>query len=94
MDDTRIEWIKVKLEEGLQSIHDPSVFEEFITRDEGKNETLLQEFLNNISRKANTLLFYTEEKEEEEEVEVEIGTCKQYSILCFILLREYFAIDY
>lgn len=73
MDDTRIEWIKVKLEEGLQSLNDASIFEEFITRDDGKNETLLQDFLNNISREANTLLFYTEQKEEEEEIEVEIG---------------------
>ena len=75
MDDTRIEWIKVKLEEGLRNVNDPSVFEEFITREEGKNETLLQDFLNNISREANTLLFYTEQREEEEELEIEIGIC-------------------
>ena len=73
MDDTRIEWIKVKLEEGLESLNDPSIFEEFITREDGKNETILQDFLNNISREANTLLFYTEQNEEEEEIEVEIG---------------------
>ena len=78
MDDTRIEWIKVKLEAGLEKLYDSSIFEEFITREDAKNETLLQDFLNNNAREANTLLFYTEEREEEEEIEVEIGksTCE------------------
>ena len=83
MDDTRIEWMKVRLEEGLPSLRESSIFEEFIVREDGKNETTLQDFLNNVSKEGSAVLFYCEEKEEEEEIEVEIGKAKQV-ILCTV----------
>ena len=79
MDDTRIEWIRNKIYDGLR-ITDPSVFDSLLNRDDGRNDTILTDFLNNtgaISSKASTegksVVFYISEVEEEEEVEIEIG---------------------
>ncbi len=74
MDDTRIEWMKAKLEFGLKALKNPAVFEEFITREDGKNELDLQNFLNNPSNEGTSVLFFVNDREEEEEIEVEIGT--------------------
>ncbi len=74
MDDTRIEWMKGKLEISIKALENPSVFEEFITRNDGKNEVDLQSFLNNSSSDGGSaILFFVADKEEEEEIEVEIG---------------------
>ena len=75
MDDTRIEWMKVKLEANLKALTNPAVFEDFITREEGINESNLQDFLNKkvAASEGASVLFYAEDREEEEEIEVEIG---------------------
>ena len=71
--DDRIEWMKLKLEEGLPILKDSAIFEEFITREDGNNESILQSFLNNKTDERG-VFFYSEEREEEEEIEVEIGS--------------------
>ncbi len=70
--DDRIEWMKLKLEEGLPILKNSAIFEEFITREDGNNESILESFLNNKTDERG-VMFYSEEKEEEEEIEVEIG---------------------
>ena len=82
MDDTRIEWIRNKIYDGLR-ITDVDIFEFFLTTSEGVNENKLLEFLNTaVVGEGKSVVFYVTEEEEEVEEEVEIG------IVCIIAMFE------
>lgn len=72
MDDTRIEWMRNKMYLGL-GISDPEVFEDLITREDGKYENEILRFLNETPKEGCSMIFYSMLKEEEEEIEVEAG---------------------
>ena len=72
MDDPRIEWIRNKVYFGV-GITDAEVFEDLLTRDEGRNESEMLKFLNEDPKEGCCLLFYSMLREEEEEIEVEAG---------------------
>jgi len=79
MDDTRIEWMRNKVYCSL-GISDPEVFEDLVTRDEGKNESEMLRFLNEDPKEGCSLLFYSMLREEEEEIEVEAGLLRQNNL--------------
>lgn len=80
MEDTRIEWMRNKVYCSL-GITDPEVFEDLLTRDEGKNEGEILRFLNEDPKDGCSLLFYSTLREEEEEIEVEAGRKMTFSTL-------------
>ena len=73
MDDTRIEWMRNKVYLGL-GITDPEVFEDLLSREDGRYENEILKFLNETPKEGCTVIFYAMLKEEEEEIEVEAGT--------------------
>lgn len=89
MDDTRIEWMRNKMYLGL-GITEPEVFDDLLTREDGKYENEILKFLNETPKEGCAMIFYSMQKEEEEEIEVEAGmftSCKirfpSGAILCF-----------
>lgn len=74
MDDTRIEWMRNKVYLSL-GITDPEVFEDLLTREEGRHNSEILKFLNEDPKEGCALIFYCMLKEEEEEIEVEAGKC-------------------
>lgn len=54
-------------------ISDPEVFEDLITREDGKYENEILRFLNETPKEGCSMIFYSMLKEEEEEIEVEAG---------------------
>lgn len=52
-------------------ITDPDVFEDLLTREDGKYENQILKFLNETPKEGCTIIFYSMLKEEEEEIEVE-----------------------
>lgn len=72
MDDTRIEWMRNRIYLSL-GITDLEVFEDLLTREEGRYESEILRFLNDDPKEGCSLIFYYMLKEEEEEIEVEAG---------------------
>ena len=73
MDDYRIVWFKKQVYRSL-AIKDEDLFNNFVTRDDGKlSNELKQELDSSASKHAPAILFYLGEREEEEEVEVVEG---------------------
>lgn len=73
MDDYRIVWFKEQVSRSL-AIKDDDIFNNFMTRDDGKFSNELKQQLDSESSKhAPAILFYLGEREEEEEVEVVEG---------------------
>ena len=73
MDDYRIMWFKEQVYRSL-AIKEEDIFNDFMTRDDGKFSTELKKDLDsNSSKHAPAILFYLGEPEEEEEVEVVEG---------------------
>ena len=72
MDDTRIEWMRNKMYLGL-GITDPEVFDDLLSREDGRYENEILKFLNETPKEGCTMIFYSKLKEEEEEIEVEAG---------------------
>ena len=72
MDDVRIEWIRNEVYLALE-IGDTEVFEDFLNRDDGVNESLIEKYLNETPTEGTALILHSQVVEEEEEVEIEIG---------------------
>ena len=73
MNDYRIVWFKEQVYRSL-AIKEEEIFENFLTRDDGKFSNELKQQLDSESSKhAPAILFYLGEREEEEEVEVVEG---------------------
>lgn len=72
MDDVRIEWIRDEVYLALE-IADREVFEDFLHREDGINESLMQKYLNETPEEGTALILHSKVVEEEEEIEVEIG---------------------
>ena len=79
MDDTRIEWMRNKVYLGL-GITDPEVFDDLLTREDGRYENEILKFLNENPKEGCTMIFYSLLKEEEEEIEVEAGMFTSWKV--------------
>lgn len=79
MDDTRIEWMRNKMYLGL-GITDPEVFDDLLSREDGRYENEILKFLNETPKEGCTMIFYSKLKEEEEEIEVEAGKFMSYRL--------------
>ena len=79
MDDTRIEWMRNKVYLGL-GITDPEVFDDLLSREDGRYENEILKFLNENPKEGCTMIFYSMLKEEEEEIEVEAGMFRSWKI--------------
>lgn len=55
-------------------ITDPEVFDDLLSREDGRYENEILKFLNETPKEGCTIIFYSQQKEEEEEIEVEAGT--------------------
>ena len=85
MDDNRFLWLRDKVFASLDII-ESDVFEEFIGREDGENESKLAKFLNQTEEDEDyALIFHKELKEEEIEVQIELSKQKN-------ILRTFFAI--
>jgi len=82
MDDTRIEWMRNKMYLGL-GITDPEVFDDLLSREDGRYENEILKFLNETPKEGCTMIFYSKLKEEEEEIEVEAGKFRSYNWVLF-----------
>uniref|UniRef100_A0A8C0KP17 Dynein axonemal heavy chain 10 n=1 Tax=Canis lupus dingo TaxID=286419 RepID=A0A8C0KP17_CANLU len=88
MDDLRVLWMRDRVYAAF-GLTDPELFEELLSRDDGKVEDLILHFLNQTSEEegASTLFFYRrvqpEEVEVEVEVEVEIGEPPRFLVPTF-----------
>ena len=58
-------------------ITDPEVFDDLLSREDGRYENEILKFLNETPKEGCTIIFYSQLKEEEEEIEVEAGTCTE-----------------
>jgi len=77
MDDLRFEWLRNRIYESLD-VHQKDAFEELLSRDDGKAEILISEFLDEAADDdQRPLIFYKVVLEQDEQVEVECGrsTC-------------------
>ena len=77
MDDFRYLWIRDRVYAGLNILETESgVFDEFLTRDDGENETLISKFLTrNVDEEDDgALIFHKLLNEEEIEVQIELST--------------------
>ena len=54
-------------------ITDPEVFDDLLSREDGRYENEILKFLNETPKEGCTIIFYSKMKEEEEEIEVEAG---------------------
>ena len=54
-------------------ITDPEVFDDLLSREDGRYENEILKFLNETPKEGCTIIFYSKLKEEEEEIEVEAG---------------------
>lgn len=73
MDDYRIVWFKQQVYHSL-AIKEDDIFNNFLTRDDGKfSNELKQELDSESSKHAPAILFYLGERDEEVEVEVVEG---------------------
>ncbi|XP_078523750.1 dynein axonemal heavy chain 10 isoform X2 [Lissotriton helveticus] len=73
MDDRRVQWLRDRVYAAF-SLSDPTCFEDLLTRNDGKNEQRILEFLEESSpeEQAITLLFYRTVQKEQVEVEITI----------------------
>jgi len=73
MDDLRIEWLRSRVCDSLDVPH-KDAFDELLSRDNGKAELMISEYLNETTDDTKRpLIFYTLVLEQDEEVEVECG---------------------
>ena len=72
MDDTRVEWMRNKVYDGLRLVNE-DIFENCLSRENGANESILTEFLNTSSIEGKSVVFFVTEVAEEEQIEVEQG---------------------
>lgn len=61
-------------------ITDPEVFDDLLTREDGRYENEILKFLNETPKEGCTMIFYSMLKEEEEEIEVEAGMCTNHKL--------------
>ena len=54
-------------------ITDTEVFDDLLSREEGRHENEILKFLNETPKDGCAMIFYSKLKEEEEEIEVEAG---------------------
>lgn len=79
MDDTRIEWMRNKMYLGL-GITDAEVFDDLLSREEGRYENEILKFLNETPKEGCAMIFYSKLREEEEEIEVEAGMFRSHTL--------------
>lgn len=73
MDDVRINWIQKKVTNAF-SLKEEKIFSDFITFNDGINETNLLSFLNEpCCGEGKSVVFYVTQEEHQEEIEIEIG---------------------
>lgn len=75
LDDTRLEWIKQRVDSAFY-LPEPNSFEELLSRRDGEEERKILQFLNQVSEEELTsaLLFFKRIWEEEVEVVITAGT--------------------
>jgi hypothetical protein len=82
MDDIRYIWMRDKVFTSL-NIEEADVFEEFMGRNEGENEKVIANFMNQTEEDDDSaLIFYKELKEEEIEVQIELSKIFLFRFVC------------
>lgn len=62
-------------------ITDPEVFDDLLSREDGRYENEILKFLNETPKEGCTMIFYSQLREEEEEIEVEAGKLTELKLV-------------